>query len=123
MRNAILPSLLCSFLVLKTAKPVDLAKWNIFQHQHQQQQQLQLQDAQQVPMAKEVEHIPPPETIPVPRRPHYRFDAAENSVGVLMTTHEEDVVHLWIPLGKRVFTRESSSFVLSLLSRLTTLLA
>lgn len=38
---------------------------------------------------------------------HY-YDAAQNSVGVLFTTADTDVevVHFWLPLGRKVFTRE-----------------
>lgn len=43
------------------------------------------------------------------------LDAAANSVGVLFTSaatspdeEEGEVVHVWLPLGRRVFTRESS---------------
>lgn len=33
------------------------------------------------------------------------FDAAENSVGLLLSTREGTNVHLWMPLGERVFVR------------------
>lgn len=37
-----------------------------------------------------------------------RFDARQNSVGVLFTTSEseESVIHFWLPIGKKVFTRK-----------------
>lgn len=49
--------------------------------------------------------IPPPQHVNVMEH----FDARENSVGVIFTTAsgEDEAVHLWLPLGKRVFTRWS----------------
>lgn len=115
MRGAVFPSLLCSFLAVScAANPIHqviLPRWNLFEQQ----------DAQQHPLAKPIERIPPPQTIPVPRKPYFQFDAAENSVGLLITTHDGEVVHLWVPLGKRVFTRKSPSQVVSILLSLTPL--
>ena len=38
------------------------------------------------------------------------FDAAPNSVGLLLTSAgKQRVMHVWLPLGKRLETRESSS--------------
>ena len=36
------------------------------------------------------------------------FDAVSNSIGVLITTpgeEEEELLHLWLPIGERVYTR------------------
>ncbi|CAK4034926.1 Hypothetical predicted protein [Lecanosticta acicola] len=102
MRDAVLPSLLCSFLILSCAakpiQPVEVLRTSLVK---------QAQDVQQHPIARPVQHIPPPETIPQPPKPHHRFDAAENSVGLLLTTHDEQVVHVWMPIGKKVFTRDT----------------
>ena len=38
------------------------------------------------------------------------FDAAPNSVGLLLTSAgKQRVMHVWLPLGKRIETRESTS--------------
>lgn len=49
---------------------------------------------------------------PAPRPKHVpspHFDAAPNSVGLLLTTpsSEREVTHVWLPLGQRVETRSS----------------
>ncbi|KAI5361448.1 hypothetical protein Slin15195_G125630 [Septoria linicola] len=54
------------------------------------------------------------------------FDARENSVGVLFirpADEETEVLHLWLPLGKRVYTRDSPVLPLHPeTARLTTLI-
>ena len=38
------------------------------------------------------------------------LDASPNSIGILLTTaggEEEEVLHLWLPIGERVYTRTS----------------
>lgn len=54
-----------------------------------------------------------------PPRPQGLFDAATNSVGVLFTrsmtnSDDEEIIHLWLPLGQKVYTRESHLFTLKL---------
>lgn len=36
------------------------------------------------------------------------FDVQENSIGVLFTTGDGwEVLHVWLPLGRKIFTRKS----------------
>ena len=51
--------------------------------------------------------LPVQQVSPTNARKHSsHLDAAANSVGLLFTTaDEEDVGHVWLPLGRRVYTR------------------
>lgn len=65
-------------------------------------------------------------TLKLPARPVYPsahavkyLDATPNTVGLLLTTSgglEEEVVHLWLPLGQRVNTRAYFLFLALILS-------
>ncbi|KAK5130062.1 hypothetical protein LTR08_002495 [Meristemomyces frigidus] len=73
-------------------------------------------------------------SLPKPKAPHTavsqklqsssHLDAAPNSVGVLFTTSDdEDVGHMWLPLGKRVYTRDSPTLPLHpVTARITTMI-
>lgn len=52
--------------------------------------------------------LAPPKAPASSRTESEHYDAAQNSVGVLFTTTETDVevVHFWLPLGRKIFTRE-----------------
>nr|OQO16175.1 hypothetical protein B0A51_15615 [Rachicladosporium sp. CCFEE 5018] len=52
------------------------------------------------------------------------FDAAPNSVGLLFTTsNEDDLTHVWLPLGRRIYTRDDPRLPLHPQSaRITTLI-
>ncbi|OQO12443.1 hypothetical protein B0A48_03085 [Cryoendolithus antarcticus] len=56
--------------------------------------------------------------------PPANFDAAPNSVGLLFTTsNEDDLTHVWLPLGRRVYTRDDPRLPLRPQSaRITTLI-
>lgn len=60
-----------------------------------------------------------PEHISSNRRPFHHnshFDAAPNSVGLLLTSAgEQKVTHVWLPLGKRIETREFAQLLLQCL--------
>lgn len=80
--------LLCGFLALCTAGPL-----KHFHHSSSGEQRLLRDPMQHAPMVK-----PKPKT---------HLDAAPNSVGVLFTTSDdEEVLHIWLPLGERVYTRK-----------------
>lgn len=63
------------------------------------------QDAEQSLLAAPEVNVPPPQRVLEPQSPNYRFEAQENSVGVLVTDRGVDVMHFWLPLGRRVYTR------------------
>nr|OQO15916.1 hypothetical protein B0A51_16361 [Rachicladosporium sp. CCFEE 5018] len=56
--------------------------------------------------------------------PLSNFDAAPNSVGLLFTTsNEDDLTHVWLPLGRRIYTRDDPRLPLHPQSaRITTLI-
>lgn len=66
-------------------------------------------------------HDPAAAPLPSIRRPirhTVHFDAAPNSVGLLLTSAgEQRVKHVWLPLGKRIETRKSSHTPASLKAR------
>jgi hypothetical protein len=53
---------------------------------------------------------PSPDWRSTSRHPLHRtshFDAAPNSIGLLLTSAgEQEVMHVWLPLGKRIETRK-----------------
>lgn len=55
-------------------------------------------------------HAPERTSNPRPFHHNSHFDAAPNSVGLLLTSAgEQKVTHVWLPLGKRIETRKSTS--------------
>ncbi|SMR63687.1 unnamed protein product [Zymoseptoria tritici ST99CH_3D1] len=69
--------------------------------------QAALSDSSQIRIQPAEQHIPPPRTVTGGKHP---FDAAIASVGVLLTSldpNAEDMMHLWLPLGKIVTTSSS----------------
>ncbi|KAK3115269.1 hypothetical protein LTR53_005540 [Teratosphaeriaceae sp. CCFEE 6253] len=62
--------------------------------------------------------------LPKSHRANTHLDAAPNSVGMLFTSADNDeVVHIWLPLGRRVFTRDWPELPLHpVTARITTLI-
>ncbi|KAK6443552.1 hypothetical protein LTR95_000379 [Oleoguttula sp. CCFEE 5521] len=62
--------------------------------------------------------------VPETAHPRSSFDAAPNSVGLLFTTsNEDDLTHFWLPLGRRIYTRDDPRLPLHPQSaRITTLI-
>ncbi|KAK5721586.1 hypothetical protein LTR15_006175 [Elasticomyces elasticus] len=64
---------------------------------------------------------------PDPPSSHSHLDAAPNSVGMIFTTtgnsDEDDVLHVWLPLGKRLETRDFAFLPLHpVTARITTMI-
>jgi hypothetical protein len=58
-----------------------------------------------------LQHQAPEKLLSHPQPIHHTtsFDAAPNSVGLLLTSAgKQKVMHVWLPLGKRIQTRESA---------------
>ncbi|KAK0305650.1 hypothetical protein LTR01_006797 [Friedmanniomyces endolithicus] len=107
------------------------------QQQQQQQQQLvqpatlrQYSPQSQAAQSQRRDQPHPPGHLERPsRHSSGHLDAAPNSVGMLMTTanHNEDdageVLHVWLPLGRRVYTRDDPYLPLHpVTSRITTMI-
>ncbi|KAF2169653.1 hypothetical protein M409DRAFT_20066 [Zasmidium cellare ATCC 36951] len=108
------------FLVLTSAKPI----WPVDKPRTHILKAFQsLQDSQQLLLAPPDTSIPPPQRVLEPQSPNYRFEAQENSVGVLLTDKTGEVKHFWVPLGRRVYTRDAPTLpVHPLTARITTLI-
>lgn len=106
MKLPAVSALLTAFIVVLTsASPI----WSTEQPRaHTLKAPQSLSDARQVLLAAPEVSIPPPQRVLEPQSPIYRFDAQENSVGVLLTDQGVDVMHFWLPLGRRVYTRMSA---------------
>lgn len=89
--------LLCSFLTIVAARP-GLPRDRLVAN---------AQAEAQHPMGDANQSIPPPVRIDDSFNPSYPFDARESSVGVVFADRQGELRHLWLPIGKRVFVRES----------------
>jgi len=68
----------------------------VYERSHVQQQQVLKSDGLIMPSKQQKLHT------------SQFLDASPNSIGVLLTTaggEEEEVLHLWLPIGERVYTR------------------
>ncbi|TKA60629.1 hypothetical protein B0A55_10588 [Friedmanniomyces simplex] len=128
---------LCSFLTAAaaaSAKPIRHTHGQAIEsperRKSQQQQPLTSDGARaQAPAAYHWEAPHLPSRPHQPSRHSSHLDAAPNSVGMLFTTanHNDDdasdVLHVWLPLGKRVFTRDEPYLPLHpVTARITTMI-
>ena len=89
LRSVLLVVLLATYA---TAGPV-------YERSHAQQQQILKSDGLIMPSKQQRMHT------------SQFLDARPNSIGVLLTTaggEEEEILHLWLPIGERVYTRTST---------------
>ncbi|KAK4540897.1 hypothetical protein LTR36_008839 [Oleoguttula mirabilis] len=102
--------LFCSLLACSVAAPLRHLK----KHDRRSEEQQLLRDPAHYTAAHK----------PKVQQPNTRLDAAPNSVGVLFTTaDDEEVSHMWLPLGKRVYTRDAPELPLHpLTARITTMI-
>ena len=92
--RALLPTLQ-SLLILTSLAASSIAG-PIYEISHAQQQQILKSDDLIMQSKQQKQH------------PSQFLDAQPNSIGVLLTTaggEEEEVLHLWLPIGERVYTR------------------
>jgi len=111
--------LLCCLLGITLGKPVKRVKNRYVPAQPA------LPPEQQLFSSESLHHRHGSASVQKPRLTSH-LDAAPNSVGVLFTNtsgDEEEVVHVWLPLGRRVFTRDSPELPLHpVTARITTMI-